>query len=101
MSLKVFGVASAALITGYFIDHGGWRAAFIAPGVFSVAVGVLYAAHQWTPISKRHREDPANVVAGRSLAPDYKAVLVRISVIVFITAAVSSLIFQSTTFALP
>ena len=31
------GVASAALITGYLIDNGGWRAAFIAPGVFSIA----------------------------------------------------------------
>ena len=27
------GVASAALITGYFIDHGGWRMAFVLPGV--------------------------------------------------------------------
>ena len=27
------GVASAALITGYLIDHGGWRAAFIVPGI--------------------------------------------------------------------
>ena len=27
------GVASAALITGYLIDHGGWRMAFIIPGV--------------------------------------------------------------------
>ncbi|MET0221303.1 MAG: MFS transporter, partial [Tardiphaga sp.] len=29
------GVASAALITGYFIDHGGWRSAFVIPGVVS------------------------------------------------------------------
>src|ERR1700741_725172 len=32
------GVASAALLTGYFIDHGGWRIAFIVPGVFSILV---------------------------------------------------------------
>ena len=36
------GVASAALITGYLIDNGGWRMAFIVPGVLSVAVGVAY-----------------------------------------------------------
>lgn len=95
------GVASAALITGYFIDHGGWRAAFVVPGIFSVIVGVLYAAHQWTPIVQRHREAPAAVTAGGSLAPDYKMLLKRISAIVFVTTAVSSLIFQSTTFALP
>ena len=95
------GVASAALITGYFIDHGGWRVAFIVPGIFSLVVGALYAAHQWSPILQRHHEAPTKVTAGGSLAPDYKALLIRVSAIVFITTAVSSLIFQSTTFALP
>ena len=38
------GVASAALITGYLIDNGGWRIAFIIPGVFSIAVGLAYCA---------------------------------------------------------
>src|SRR5437763_11978419 len=37
------GVASGALITGYLIDNGGWRAAFVAPGVFSITVGLAYA----------------------------------------------------------
>jgi len=95
------GVACAALVTGYFIDHGGWRAAFIVPGIFSVVVGALYALHQWTPIVQKHREAPARVAADGSLGPDYKALLKRISAIVFVTTAVSSLIFQSTTFALP
>ncbi|HRK20079.1 MAG TPA: MFS transporter, partial [Hyphomicrobiaceae bacterium] len=35
------------------------------------------------------------------LSADYKRLLVRISVIVFLTTAVSSIIFQATTFALP
>ncbi|MGI9364825.1 MAG: MFS transporter, partial [Rhizobiaceae bacterium] len=38
------GVASAALITGYLIDHGGWRIAFVLPGVFSIAMGLVYLA---------------------------------------------------------
>ena len=38
------GVASAALITGYLIDNGGWRMAFIIPGAFSIAVGIAYCA---------------------------------------------------------
>jgi MFS family permease len=33
--------------------------------------------------------------------PDYKALVLRVSAIVFLTTAVSSIIFQSTTFALP
>jgi MFS family permease len=96
------GVASAALITGYFIDHGGWRAAFIAPGVFSVLVGLLYAAHQWREIVGGTAE-PARSRSAESTpsSDDYKALLFRVSMIVFATTAVSSLIFQSTTFALP
>ena len=92
------GVASAALITGYFIDHGGWRAAFVAPGVFSIVVGVLYAVHQWPAVIA------GNAPAAAASAPataDYRALLLRTSIIVFLTTAVSSIIFQSTTFALP
>ena len=36
------GVASAALLTGFFIDSSGWRWAFIVPGVFSIAIGLMY-----------------------------------------------------------
>ena len=38
------GVASAALITGYFIDHGGWRIAFVVPGVVSILIGIAYTS---------------------------------------------------------
>ena len=44
------GVASAALITGYLIDNGGWRMAFMLPGVFSVAMGLAYVALRWRAI---------------------------------------------------
>ena len=95
------GVASAALITGYFIDHGGWRTAFIVPGIFSIIIGVLYAIHQWSEVSTAHRKPPAPAAAASVQSPDMKALLLRISAIVFLTTAVSSLVFQSTTFALP
>ena len=95
------GVASAALVTGYFIDHGGWRTAFIAPGLFSAAVGLVYAFHQWPEIHARNAADRAKVVSAPAVSADYKALLLRVTVIVFVTTAVSSLIFQSTTFALP
>ncbi len=94
------GVASAALITGYFIDYGGWRIAFVVPGVASIVIGILYAVHQWSEIT--HVKPPA--VAGAATpaqSADYRAMLLRISAIVFLTTAVSSVIFQSTTFALP
>ena len=95
------GVASAALITGYFIDHGGWRTAFIVPGIFSIAAGVLYTVHQWREVSTAHQKAPPPSVASTLPDPDMKALLLRITAIVFLTTAVSSLVFQSTTFALP
>ena len=94
------GVASAALITGYFIDHGGWRMAFIVPGVVSVLIGLAYTALMWDEIiHPRHKSKVQT--AAKAVPADVKAMLVRVSAIVFLTTAVSSIIFQSTTFALP
>lgn len=95
------GVASAALITGYFIDHGGWRIAFVIPGIFSIVVGILYTLHQWGEISHAHHKAAAPAVAAAPQSADMKALLLRVTAIVFLTTAVSSLVFQSTTFALP
>ena len=98
------GVGCAALLTGWFIDHGGWRSAFIAPGVLSILIGLAYwwhvrgdiAAAATRPKSAGATSDPT---AG--LTPDAKAALLRLTAVVFFTTAVSSLVFQSTTFALP
>lgn len=96
------GVASAALVTGYFIDHGGWRAAFIIPGMVSIATGVAYAWLRKSELLKVAVPRGAAKAAGAApLAAEAKAVLFRVSAIVFITAAISSIVFQSTTFALP
>jgi len=94
------GVASAALITGYFIDHGGWRSAFFVPGVLSVLIGAGYTLLRWSEISQRRPRQAAKLPA-QDLPADVKAVLLRVSMIVFLTTAVSSIVFQSTTFALP
>ena len=95
------GVAAAALIAGYFIDNGGWRMAFIAPGLFSILIGFAYMTLQWRTIHTEHKTPVA--AGGPVVAPSefYRAQLIRVSIIVFLTTAVSSVIFQSTTFALP
>lgn len=96
------GVAGAALLTGYLIDHGGWRMAFIAPGIFSIAVGVVYGVARWPEI--RHpvvAAKGAGAAAVAAFSPPARAMLVRVSAIVFVTAALSSIVFQATTFALP
>ena len=96
------GVASAALITGYLIDNGGWRMAFILPGVVSIVIGIAYMFARWQEFAaEKSAVKPSVQAVVASYAPGVKAMLLRVSMIVFITAAVSSIIFQATTFALP
>ena len=96
------GVAGAALITGYLIDNGGWQMAFMLPGLFSVAVGLAYMTLRWNDIHaerKASRTIPDKVEV--SVTPTYRTLLIRVSAIIFLTTAVSSVVFQATTFALP
>lgn len=96
------GVACAALITGYLIDNGGWRMAFVLPGIFSIVMGLAYMTLRWEGIhAERGAPKAAPVKAGAEASPSHRALLIRVSAIVFLTTAVSSIIFQSTTFALP
>lgn len=97
------GVGCAALITGWFIDHGGWRSAFIVPGVLSVLIGLAYWWHVKGHIAAAGQPKPkATAVENKvTMAPDARAAYLRLTAIVFFTTAVSSLVFQSTTFALP
>jgi MFS family permease len=96
------GVAGAALLAGYLIDAVHWRAAFVVPGLVSIAVGIAYAVLRWpeimAPLPARPKAAGGPVA---HLSPETIAVLKRVSIVVFVSAAVSSLIFQSTTFALP
>ncbi|KAB2920079.1 MAG: MFS transporter [Hyphomicrobiaceae bacterium] len=94
------GVASAALITGYFIDHGGWRSAFFVPGMLSILIGAAYTVVVWSELSQP-KAPPRPRAAAKALPAGVRATLLRISIIVFLTTAVSSIVFQSTTFALP
>ena len=96
------GVAGAALMTGFLIDQAGWRAAFVVPGLISIAVGLVYAWLRWPEVTaQRAAKAPSVASATAGMTPEVIAILKRISAIVFVTAAVSSLIFQSTTFSLP
>jgi MFS family permease len=98
------GVASAALLTGFLIDTVGWRSAFVAPGVVSIAIGVGYALFHRSGRAHRAAEAASGAAARKAAAGTLeldRATLRRVFAIVMFSAAVGGLIFQSTTFALP
>jgi MFS family permease len=97
------GVACAALITGFLIDHAGWRSAFVWPGIISIATGIAYAGFLYARRRAGDEEvhpdvavtkSPGTVAMGRRLVG-------RVFAIIFSSTAVGGLVFQSTTFALP
>jgi MFS family permease len=97
------GVGSAALLTGYFIDNGGWRSAFVVPGVFSIACGIGYAWLTWDRIRAPRPRPTAKTADGAAsaLADAERRAMWRLMGIVFFTTAIGGIIFQSTSFALP
>lgn len=96
------GVASAALISGFLIDTGGWRSAFVVPGIVCVATGLLYwwlFRHAMYAVRRREarlgmRQSSNHVVLSRQM-------LIRVFAILVFATAISGVVFQSATFALP
>lgn len=95
------GVASAALITGFMIDHTGWQAAFVWPGAISVILGIVYIAVV-TGRSHEGRESarPGSGKGASQLVLD-RSMMIRVLGIIFLTSSLGGLVFQSTTFTLP
>lgn len=98
------GVASAALLTGLFIDTTGWRTAFVAPGIVSIGIGIAYALFVHAGRHVRAADIASGAAAKKAAAGTLsldRDVLIRVFAIIFFSTAVGGLIFQSTTFALP
>ena len=97
------GVAAAALLTGYLIDTGGWRNAFVLPGIVSIGIGAAYAAFVWSGRAGRAAAGATarKATAGAGASSIERATFVRVLAIIVFTTAIGGLIFQSTTFALP
>ncbi|MTI09189.1 MFS transporter [Curvivirga aplysinae] len=92
------GVACAAVITALIVDILGWRMAFILPGIFSIIIGLIYAYHRLPYINKRMEPKTSSIEISLSFNRDD---LFKITIIIFLLAAIGSLIFQATTYALP
>ena len=95
------GVAVAALLTGYLIDTGGWRHAFVLPGIVSIGLGTAYAALAWTGRDRLTTGNSATPGSPPGASSIERATFVRVLSIIVFTTAVGGFIFQSTTFALP
>ena len=99
------GVGFAAFMTGLMIDYVGWRAAFWLPGLISIGIGLLYFMDFRENILMKLKSGNASVTSETSFMGNndrqLRRLMIRVSVIIFFTTAVSAIIFQSTTFALP
>jgi MFS family permease len=88
------GVALSALVTGVVAEVVGWRAAFILPGMASLALGFWFMA--------RVRHEPrAPAGAGAKGARVPRALMARVMAALVITVIGSSTTFNALTVALP
>ena len=84
------GIAVAALLSGLLVKHFGWRAAFVAPSLVSLACGVAFAL-----LAPREAEAPAKRRARSLDIP--AATMARVFMVMTLTAVSGSMIFHFTT----
>lgn len=89
------GVAFAALIAGALAHWISWRAAFIIPGLVSIAVGIAFA------MTVREARIEGKRPAGAARAGFSRALLVRVFAVLTVTTLFGGVIFNSTTIAMP
>lgn len=85
------GVAAAALLTGLLITQWGWRAAFIVPGLISIACGVAFAR-----IAPAESEAPARRAKAAAVRLP-AAALARVFVVMTAAAVSGSMLFNFST----
>jgi MFS family permease len=86
------GIAVAALATGFLVQWIGWRAAFIVPGIVSIALGILFAV-----VCPKETEAPAKRKGGKAKVTLSPQMLARAFVVMTAAAAVSTVLFNFTT----
>jgi MFS family permease len=84
------GIAVAALLTGFLVSAGGWRLAFIVPGVASILLGLVFLK-----VAPVETEPPSRRKGQGIVTP--KALLARVFFVVTATAVTGSLLFNFST----
>ena len=85
------GVAAAALLTGLLIRESGWRAAFIVPGLVSIACGIAFA--RLAPVESAAPARRAKPASARLPA----AALARVFLVMTTAAVSGSMLFNFST----
>ncbi|MDP2239951.1 MAG: MFS transporter [Burkholderiales bacterium] len=86
------GIAVAALVTGFLVKWIDWRAAFVVPGLFSIACGIIFAI-----TCPKEAESPSRRKGGKAKVTLTPAMLVRVFAVMTAAAAVSTVLFNFTT----
>ena len=84
------GIATAALSTGFLVEHFGWRAAFVVPALVCMGLGLLFAWQAPAESATPARSRSASVTMPKSL-------VLRTFLVMVITATTTSLLFNFTT----
>lgn len=86
------GIAVAALVTGFLVKWIGWRAAFVIPGLLSIACGIVFAL-----ACPRETEAPSKRKGGKAKVTLTPQMLMRAFAVMTAAAAVSTILFNFTT----
>ncbi|MBJ7474279.1 MAG: hypothetical protein RL373_1148 [Pseudomonadota bacterium] len=85
------GIATAALITGFFVKWFGWRYAFAVPGLLSIVLGFLFMY-----VCPKESQSPSKK-SKKSAISVPPALLAHLFMVMTAVAVTSSLIFNFTT----
>jgi MFS family permease len=85
------GIATAALITGFFVKWFGWRYAFAVPGLLSIVLGFLFMY-----VCPKESQSPSKK-SKKSAVSVPPALLAHLFMVMTAVAVTSSLIFNFTT----
>jgi MFS family permease len=84
------GIALAAILTGFLVQHLGWRMAFAAPSLLSIACGAVFAL-----VAPSEDAAPAKRPSRQVDLP--AALMLRIFIVMSLAAVSGSMIFNFTT----
>jgi MFS family permease len=85
------GIAAVAIVTGFLVEHAGWRTAFIVPGFASIVCGFVFLR-----LAPRESEPPARR-SKPAAVPLSRAALMRALAVMTLASACGGLIFNLTT----